>query len=219
MRRTVLFTLTILGAAFGLIAGTGVFAALTDSADSGTNSVAAAALPSSADLQLATATGGQGQPVACGSYVENLSTPWITATDVEHGDSSSWIPFCLRNIGSQSVSLTLGVVDLTDVDVACTGDEATYDTTCGGDGLGELAASLYATFWERDCTTGALVTGTFRNGFLPELAATPTAYDSVAPGQVRCFEVAYQVYAPEAATQQTQQSDTATWRFRFSGQA
>ena len=56
MRRSALITLAALGGLICLIGGTGLFAALTDSARSGTNSLESGALAGSADIQLSNAS-------------------------------------------------------------------------------------------------------------------------------------------------------------------
>ena len=219
MRRSVLLTLTVVGGVLGLVASTGVFAALSDTADSGTNSASSSALPASADLQLATATGGgTGAAPTCGTYSENLTTPWFTMTDFDHGDGSLWQALCVKNVGSQTVSLTMGAVEVSDVDTGCTGDESSFDQTCGADAAGELSPAIYVGLIERDCATASQI-GQMTLGFLPAWATTPKALASMDPGAVRCFEVGIQNFSEDSDVRQAQQSDTVSWKFRFAGQS
>jgi hypothetical protein len=68
MRRPVLLTLAAVGGVIVLLGGTGIFAALSDTTRSGTNSIDTGALAASSDLRVATAVfPGPGFPVSCGS--------------------------------------------------------------------------------------------------------------------------------------------------------
>lgn len=215
MRRPLLLTLTILGAVLGLIAGTGVFAALTDTADSGLNQVASPALDGSADLQLGTEIGG-----VC-TFEENLTTPWFDyGPNVEPGFYDT-VYVCLRNVGSQTVAVTAGVVDLHDLEVDCTGDESDFDLTCGADAPGELAPSLVTWLEQVECgTNGVVVPGSATpGGSLTTLAATPVTILPLGPDEAVCYSVRIERNDATPETLQAQQSDVVTWRYRFTAQA
>src|SRR6266508_3353057 len=126
MRRSSLLTLAALGALVCLIAGSGLFAALSDTARTGTNSVDSARLAGSADIQLATATKEIGFPIVCGDFSDDLTSGLFTATDVTPGYASTEALYCIRNVGSAQVALAALVDELTDIDISCTGDEALY---------------------------------------------------------------------------------------------
>jgi hypothetical protein len=215
MRRPVLLTLVVLGMLISLIGSTGLFAALTDTARTGTNSVDSAELASSADIQLADAADGP-DGVACGTFSENLETAFITASDVENG----WVLqqyFCIRNIGSQSVSLSAIADELTDVDTFCTGDEEEYDdATCGGGLAGELSGVLQVGYSVVDCETGVW-------GYIPmTLAANATAeagLGDLAAGAEGCYWLTVYYSSSDADAVQAAQSDTVTWRFEFIAEA
>ena len=214
MRRPVLSTLIVLGALICLIGGTGLFAALTDTARTGTNSVDSGALAASADIQLATAT--YSPPVNCGTFSDDLATGFFTASDVAPNYNSQVEYFCIRNVGSQSVNLSALVDELTDVDFDCTGDEAIYDPSCGSDQLGELSSVMWPQYRIIDCTTSEPIVQELS---LYDNVSTPVDLGSLGVGDSGCFSA--QLSYPPSSNElvQAAQSDQATWRFMFAAQA
>ena len=214
MRRPVLVTLVVLGSLVCLVGGTGLFAALTDSARTGTNSVESADLAASADIQIATAT--PGAPVTCGTWQENLTTAFITVSDLEaDGLVKSQSYFCLRNVGSQTVSVVGLANELTEVDTGCSGDEVIYDpTSCGGNAAGELAQNLMVAYVTLNCATGG---GSGGNINLQTNATTGQSVGpDLAPGAIGCYSTWIWYPNTTAATAiQAAQSDTVTWRYEF----
>jgi hypothetical protein len=221
MRRSVLLTVAALGVLVSLFGGTVLFSALQDTARTGTNSAESAALPGAApDIQLASATRTGTGPVVCGAYSDNLSSGLVSTTGLAPGSSLSADYFCIKNAGSKAVTLTAQAEELTDVDFACTGDEAANgDTTCGGDQLGELSSVLKIVYAPHDCQTGVFGSGNM--SILKDSETTPTSLgDSLAAGATGCYSV--EVWYPDttaAAAAQKAQSDRATWRFKFTAQA
>jgi hypothetical protein len=220
MRRPVLVTLVVLGSLISLIGSTGLFAALTDTARTGTNSVDSAAEASSADIQLATATADT-LTVTCGAtFSENLTAGFFTVSDVAPGYNNLAL-FCIRNVGTHPVSLFGTADELTDLDTACTGDEALYDTTtCGGDLAGELSDVLMVEYRAFDCTYSAM----FNPGLGSTLRANATTainFDTeLAVGATECYAAVIQYPDTTAADAvQAAQSDTVTWRFEFTADA
>jgi hypothetical protein len=133
---------------------------------------------------------------------------------------------CVRNAGSSTVSVTFTALDLTDVDTACTGDEAVVDTSCGNGGAGELSPQLSVGFMPTECETG-LPTGVAAVLRLDVLArpgsstALPSGVDGsplvLAQGETACFDSRWS-YGPTTADAPTvAQTDQATWRFAFDG--
>ena len=218
MRRPLLLTITALGALVCLVGSTGLFAALTDTARTGPNQVVTGGLAPSADIKLATAVFSGGS-YTCGTFEDDLLTPAITETDLAPGSGGSAF-FCLENVGSQALgSLHVMVDELVDVDHACTGDEADNgDTTCGGDLLGELSGVLSARWTSNACDTGVEQWATAEVSLLAN-STTPEALPTLGIGETMCLQVyvAYRV-PPLAADIQKAQSDTVTWRFKFTGQ-
>jgi hypothetical protein len=218
-KRSVLLTFAVLGGLVCLIGGTGLFAALQDSARSGPNSAESAPLAGSADIQVATAIVGP-SGVECGTFSEDLTTPFHTVTGVSPGFRSDLQLYCIKNVGSQGVTLNALSDELTDVDYACTGDEALHgDTTCGGAGAGELSSVLRVLYDQLDCATLA---GSGSSPLLSDNATggvAPAALGTIAPSETRCFgtDVSYPS-APSVEVQRAQ-SDRATWRIRWVAQA
>lgn len=218
MRRTFLIMAATVGGLLALVAGTGVFAALSDTARSGTNSATSAALAPSADLQLATSTwdstnGGY----TCGTFSDDLSSALISVQDVAPGFWGGHTTFCVRNAGSQSVSVSSLADELVDLDTACTGDEAMTDTSCGNDGAGELAAVLRVQYSVVECATG---NGSGSSPFLRDNATIPHPLGTLAPNDTICVATSL-VYlsSTDATAVQNAQSDSVTWRYKLTGQA
>jgi hypothetical protein len=228
MRRSLLITLVALGSLVCLIGSTGLFAALSDAALTGTNEVDSAAVAASADIQLAPATFDPvSEATTCGTFAENLTTGFFDVTAVDPGygsDLETFDPafFCIKNVGSQPVTLAAFVTELIDTETACTGDEALHgDSTCGGDGAGELSSVLTVAYNRWDCSTGAFLDGTAET--LKDSSAVGGGalfWDALTADAHACFSVYIQY--PEdtpAAEIQKAQSDRATWRFTFYAQA
>lgn len=227
MRRSVLITLVVLGSLITLVGSTGLFAALTDTANTGENSVDSGALAASADIQLATATVDQNSgEYTCGLFSDDLTTAFFTTSgaagsyvydDALPGSISPEFPFCLANIGSQSIDLSAMVIELSDLDPACTGDEAANgDTTCGApDAAGELAQVLSVNYAVRGCGDSSPVASS------ASPLDWPTPLDlgvTLLPTQFACFVVT--ISYPDATSdtlEQVAQSDAVTWRFQFIG--
>jgi hypothetical protein len=217
MRRSALLTVAVLGGLVCLIGGTVLFSALQDTARTGTNSAESAAMAPSADIQLAHATIGAGGR-ECGAFAEDLTSGLFTASGVSPGYQSNAEHFCIKNVGSQPVTLSVLADELTDVDFACTGDEAANgDTTCGGDQLGELSSVLKVGYLVAPCSqTG----GSFPGPVLKDHATTPFALGTLAAGATGCYSTLIHYPSTTAVLAvQTAQSDRATWRFKFNAQA
>lgn len=215
-------TVAALGALVSVIGGTGLFAALQDSARSGTNSAESAQLAGSADIQVALATEGPMLDLQCGTFSEDLATPFFTLTNATQGSATGVASYCIKNVGSQQVTLSALSDALTDADFACTGDEELHgDTTCGPvggvDGAGELSSVLLVSYNQVDCAN--VNSGTGSSMLLKDNAVMPSALGTIAPGATRCFNtfVAYQGGHPSATVQKAQ-SDRVTWRYRWVAQ-
>ena len=217
MRRSFLLTASAMGLMISLLAGTGLFAALVDTADTGPNSVDTAPLAGSSDLQLATWDSVNG----CGAWQEDLSSGLITALNVaiDAPTVRTGETFCIRNIGSRTVDLSVSVFGVEDTETdECTGDEAdSGDQDCALNDPGELSAVIGVEFFLDDCVGNATI------GFtdsLTDMVSTPLALLPIAPGNTSCFVPQIQVGSVASETQlQQAQSDRVTWRYRFTGTA
>jgi hypothetical protein len=212
MRRPLLLSSMVLGLVITAVGGMGVFAPFTDQAISGPNDVSSGERPRAADLQIAWPAAGFGSCVG-ESFADISSTPGVVATDVQPGYQAT-IPFCLRNAGSLDLTITSFVSDVVDLDFACTGDEgAAGDTTCGGDGQGELGNVIANYLSLGEC--GANTPLTFI-GFVGEQPSVPSGV--LPSGDTWCgaLEVFYPLNRPDTDVLQAQ-SDRLTWRLSFNG--
>jgi hypothetical protein len=227
MRRSVLLTLSALGLLICLVGGTGLFAALTDTADVGPNHLDTAPLAGSADLKVAVhGAGPVAGEFACGPFEDNLVMAFIDAGNLTPGGGTS-NRLCVQNVGSQTVGLFVTAIDLIDFDYACTGDEAEYgDLTCGPGPVptGELSSVIDVLFQTTDCTTGAPSGSPFGSNLFGLVGnALFLTVSGLASNAVVCFDV--RLSEPGGPTGypvadlQRAQSDTVTWTFRFTGQA
>jgi hypothetical protein len=118
-------------------------------------------------------------------------------------------------------------IDITDLDVDCTGDEAAFgDTTCGEDQTthqpqaGELSPNLVIETDLYNCLTGSglLTPGVpdFSSS-LADLGTTPTALTNLAPNASVCLRERVFWRPATADAGQVSQSDEATWKFAFDG--
>ena len=217
MRRSFLVSLIALGVIITGVSGTGLFAALSDTASTGDNRVETAAMPMAADLKMASATGGPGSAFGCGTFSDNLSTGLFSVTDAAPGMFQT-SRLCLRNDGSSPVAVTSSITIVSDTDVACSGDEAALgDTTCGEDQAGELGSTIETAAWPQDCATGS---GANTTSWQNIAGYTPTAnIGSVNPGQTVCVHIGLDYFNPPQAEFPLAQTDEVTWRWVSTGQA
>lgn len=211
MRRPLALSLIVLGLVVTLIGGTGLFAPFTDRATTGVNSVTSGERPRAADLKLAfprTTTDCVGE-----TFFDNVTTPGISAIDAQPGFRDV-TPFCLQNAGSAELAISVTVVDLTNVDVDCTGDESFVDTSCGGDGAGELGSVLFFNVNQFPCG-GGLGTSWF-GGSLSDAAVTSMSLLSAGATWCGSIETFYPLNrtADEVLRAQT---DKVTWKYAFDG--
>lgn len=223
MRRPVLLSIAAFGLVVSAVSGSGLFAAVTSTVDSGPNAVTSKVQASG--LEIATASNGtNGGPITCGTFGGTPTTPLITAAALEPGQGVPGF-FCLRNTAGQSAALTVSAVNFSSVDTDCTGGEAAVDDTCGGGQSGELHSHLATFIEEADCATGEFVADfppvDVDNPLVADLTSDPLSLGPIGPGAVRCFG-AGAVYGtgplatpPDSETIQLEQSDQVSWRYRF----
>jgi len=241
VNRQLLRGVMVLGIILTLVGGTGIFAVFNDRATTAGNDVSSGQLPHAADLQIAMATIGDqnldGIPdVVCDGFSDDMILPagisaWFSLSDLQPGYLSTETDamICLHNAGSSSLELTASAIDLTDADIACTGDEAmSGDLTCGLDAAmvpqgGELSPLISAHFLGMNCMDATVfgASGMNASAYLADLAVTPIAIDGgfqLAPGATACYSVQLAYPDPVSAIDaQLAQSDQVTWRFAFDG--
>ena len=216
MRRPILLTLSAVGGIVVLLGGTGLFAALSDTARGQTNSVESGALVASADIQIALASvGAVGTPVTCKTFSEDL-TAAITVTGPPGVDTGQVYPYCLRNVGSRTVTLSVLAEDINDMELGCTGDESLYDNTCGT-GPGELGDFVAVQHQMLDCSNAAVLGSA--QLLVRDNGNTPSPLGTVGPGETRCFNLGISGSSATEVQRQAAQSDRLEWRFAWTGQA
>jgi hypothetical protein len=216
-----------------LIGGVGLFASLSDTGKTGPLTAQSGALAGSADIKLTTAhlvdptMSGQ-LSIACDNagYSDDLTTDTNTIS-ASPNFTSDKLFFCIKNVGSQPVSVTFDAFEMVDVELDCTGDEALFDA--GGCGVvggtpftGELSGVL-SVIVERypQCDPNPIHEQTTRG--LKSLESTPLALHSLSAsgGPPECYSLtlSYPEASPASpntpAMIQAAQSDQVTWRFRF----
>jgi hypothetical protein len=160
------------------------------------------------DLQVAMRVDG-----SCGRYGENLPT-MVTASGLEPGVSTGTVTVCARSQGAADSRLTLGVIEVVQTDVACTGDEASVDASCGGDQAGELGENLTVTLAAQPKCKG------------PFGAARAVGFSALATGavvvtpvmkqhQVDCVAVTLAYAASPLEAVARAQTDRVRWRYAF----
>lgn len=224
MRRSILLTLSALGLVVTLVGGTGLFAALVDTADTGENEITTDGLAGSADLQLAffgpdISDPDPNAPHVCGEYSENLTSGLFTVNPAALPSTVAGT-LCVRNVGAQTVTLDVRAIDLEDRDPECTGDEVEYgDLDCGTVGAqdGELAGIVSIQLQPTDCVGG--LTGPLFGGVLSNLVQQPLGLlPDLGSDAVTCYAIeAFVGTGYSTAEQQVAQSDSVTWKFRFTG--
>jgi hypothetical protein len=214
MHRPLLVSLMVLGLVTTIIGGFGVFAAFTDRATTGTNTITSGARAAAADLKIAKPSLGP-EDCATATYDDNLTSGLFSVSDFQPGANRSEF-FCLRNVGTETLSLTSSVIDLVETDIDCTGDEAAVDQTCGAGGVGELGAILTVGFSNIPDCLGSNVTMPTGG---PLLGTSPvTSLGSIPAGSTLCGAIF--IHASDTATVDDlvrAQTDQVTWRFAFDG--
>lgn len=231
MTRPLLRAVMVLGVIVTLVSGTGLFAVFSDRATTGTNDVSSGELAHAADLQVANAQ-VINNSVACDTFGEDLATGIFSVSDLQPSAGEEYpAHLCLRNVGSETLQLTVSAIDLADADIACTGDEAASgDITCGEVGgvpqLGELSTLINVNILDLDCGSATYVTESGWSS-LAGLSQSPAPFVAasaagtgvpLAPGATGCISL--RLRYPDSASSvdiQVAQSDQVQWRFAFDG--
>jgi predicted ribosomally synthesized peptide with SipW-like signal peptide len=224
MARHSLRIVIVLGALITLLGGTGIFAVFNDRATTGTNDVTSGQLGRAADLQIATAPERDPMvlpPFDCGTFSDDLQTGLFTFTTILSGGNDANV--CLQNVGNAALDLTTSAIDLVDLDIDCTGDEAAFgDATCGLDHTtmapqaGELSSVLDVTFNVYSCDGGPNDPNLGGTEVLANLINNPIALGSLAPNASICVQIIVETSSLNPLDE-VAQSDESTWRFAFDG--
>ncbi len=233
MARHSLRIVMVLGMLITLIGGTGIFATFSDRATTADNTVTSGSRPKAADLRIEKAapdpTTGQidcnADQGAVAFDEDDLSTGLYSATNVQPGTDIGSTYICLKNVGAAPLTLTASVIDLSDLDVDCTGDEAASgDTTCGLDATqlpraGELGPLLEVEFNETGCPTGSFLAPYTPATPLTDTTGVTWTPQPLAPDNVACVRIDVRYPTPSTIDAQLAQSDKVLWRFAFDGVA
>lgn len=217
MRRKLLISVLALGLAVSGAQLSGVFAAFTDEAKTGTNTVTTAALARAVDVRLAKASAspdGDCATVPDAAYADNLTSGFSLSNVTPSAAFQDLGTYCIKNFGSLDTGTSYSAVDLVDVDDDCTGDEAAAgDTTCGAGGLGEVSRNLEINPGYGVCSSGGGSQGRVAN--LRTASSTAQTYGPLAAGECRTVAVSFR-YNPSSPNEALiAQSDTVTWKFAF----
>src|SRR5262249_54284012 len=110
------------------------------------------------DLKMAAAPFGG----SCGDFTDDLTTPVFTADTFDQGLSLHQI-ICLKNAGAapanKLITVKASITKVSDIDTAGTGQEADFDTTCGGGQQGEASPLLAASVFPVSCDAQNSVLG------------------------------------------------------------
>jgi len=223
--RQILRITIVLGVLITLVGGTGIFASFTDRATTGTISVTSGERGRAADLKLVlAAAAATGDGVTCDPDFDgtihpydDLVGPLLTTSDLQPGASAGKVYLCLVNFGTAPIVGGVTVIDLTDVDQGCTGDEAKVDSCDQPADPGELSALSLIDFDVLNCSDGAVVrTATGSPAFFAGQGWTVTGAAGLAAGATLCLRINTR-YRGDVTEEEAQgaQSDQATWRFAF----
>ena len=153
----------------------------------------------------------------CANFSEDLATSFFVATDVRPQTGLVGKLYCIKNVGSQMVTVSVTADELSDVDFACTGDEEIHgDTSCGNDGQGELSRRVSFGFFPHPQCSQLAEPGP--GDSLAGVAQTPAVLGQLNPGEERCFSIEGSVGGDGQGNQQAQ-TDRVTWRFKWIAQA
>lgn len=213
----------LLGAGLVLALATLVaaFAVTHDTADTGELSVESAEQDASADLLIFNAGNTtECSNVAESSYSDDLTGVQLSVADATPGTTGRE-QVCLRNGGSQPITIQSQITGTTETETACGPDEAAAgDTTCGT-GTGELGpfVDLFVEDEVNDCdaSTG---NGDFNTTYTGIADTAPADFDVpmvLNPDEVRClvFRVDYDATRTGVTQQYLNQSDQVSWLVRF----
>jgi hypothetical protein len=163
-----------------------------------------------ADVKVAKLTNGR-----CGKPADSLPV-LISRTGARPGEIVGDVTVCVANGGDGAGLLSLRVLELVDVDPACTGAEPTRDTTCGGGKRGELSPSFLQQVGLGACPSVPPATSPALDRRLPTLQSSSLVLvDRLRRQQVVCVRLRLRYEPPDSDAGIASQSDRTTWRYAF----
>ena len=162
------------------------------------------------DVKVAKLTNGR-----CGKLADSLPV-LISRTGVRPGEVVGDVTVCVANSDDDDALLSLRVLELVDVDPACTGAEPTRDTTCGRGKRGELSPTLLQQVGLGACPSVPPATDPTLDRRLPALQASPLVLlHRLRRKQVVCVRLRLRYEPPDSDASIASQSDRTTWRYAF----
>ena len=223
--------IVVIGAFMAAITLVGVFAAISDTANTGIFRIGSQEEATSINLKIAPDQNWDSS-TDCSEvtgYVENQTALQLNvANQPEDSEFTRYV--CLKNAGAQTAYLDLSMFDTTSTELGCTGDEEDFDATCGT-GAGDLADDLVVTVKKRGLSdktnvgcgglnlvqSTTVFTGVKDSPTPIHMGGTGTWADKIGAGEFACFEVVTQYPDVNNAKMQANQSDQAEYKLKFFG--
>jgi hypothetical protein len=213
--RRLLGSIMVLGVVTTALGGFGVFAAFTDSVLTGQNTVKTVERDRVADLEIAMDGVTGPQSCATAMYVSETTTPFFNVTVT--GGVADRTFFCLRNVGTSTLTVVSTILDFSQIELGCTGDEKPVDPSCGADGVGEIGPVLVIEYYRVPyCDPQAREYGSQ----VPLVPAVAHDWGTMKSHEMWCGYIGVEL--SDVATEeqlQAAQTDQAAWRFVFEGTA
>jgi hypothetical protein len=151
----------------------------------------------------------------CGKLTDSLPV-LISRTGIRPGEVAGDVTVCVENHGDETALLTLRVLELAEVDPACTGAEPTRDSSCGGGKRGELGSSLLQQVGLGTCPSVPSATNPALDRRLPNLQTSSLVLvDRLRRKQIVCVRLRLRYEPPSSDASIASQSDRVTWRYGF----
>jgi hypothetical protein len=241
-RRTRLVRVAL--AAIVLVGIGATYAAVEDSTATANNRVTSEAIPNQVDLRITPHSAGRVGGSNCNDvpttdYLQNqdqgASTDLVALADAAPGDAIQTF-VCVRNFGTKTANLDLATLyALSDLETACSGNEAPGDTTCTAGAAGELTSEVLVEVGTNNevlqgnnrCDTGPNKRFRFGDPAGNPSGATAitegasmapiTDIDDIAPGGTICLtiDLAYRSQNTTIAEENENQTDEVTFKLRF----
>jgi hypothetical protein len=149
---------------------------------------------------------------ACLPFQDSLPT-LVVQSGLQPGDRTPEVEVCLRNRGSQTGDVSLGVVDRIEREVACSADEADVDATCAPGAAGELGDRLDVVLSRRPRCSGPPTTQA--NVPFASLSTSPVRLLELRKSTVECVLLRLEYRSASAQMVAAAQTDRVIWRYAF----
>jgi hypothetical protein len=163
-----------------------------------------------ADIKVAKLVNGK-----CGKLADSLPI-LISSTGARPGETVNDVTVCVSNNGDSAALLNLHVLELVDLDSACTGTESTLDLTCGGNQRGELSRDLLQQVVVGKCGSVPLPTNpVFDRRLTPPPASSLILVLRQKRKELVCVRLRLRYAPADSDAALASQSDRTTWRYAF----